>query len=60
MAPTGDARGYWFVATDGGVFNFGDAHFCRLDRRHRPDRADRRDRPGALNPAFPRPTADLC
>ena len=27
MAPTDDARGYRFVAADGGVFNFGDAKF---------------------------------
>jgi cell wall-associated NlpC family hydrolase len=26
-APTGDRRGYWMVASDGGVFSFGDAHF---------------------------------
>ena len=24
---TADGRGYWFVAADGGVFSFGDAHF---------------------------------
>ncbi len=27
MAPTGDGRGYWNVATDGGLFAFGDAAF---------------------------------
>jgi hypothetical protein len=27
MAATPDAGGYWFVASDGGVFNFGDAAF---------------------------------
>jgi hypothetical protein len=27
MAATPDGRGYWFVATDGGLFTFGDAHF---------------------------------
>ena len=27
MAPTGDARGYWLDASDGGVFAFGDAVF---------------------------------
>ncbi len=27
MAPTGDAQGYWNVATDGGIFAFGDAKF---------------------------------
>jgi hypothetical protein len=27
MAPTPDGKGYWLVAADGGVFNFGDAGF---------------------------------
>ncbi len=27
MAPTPTGRGYWLVASDGGVFTFGDAHF---------------------------------
>ncbi len=27
MAATGDAKGYWNVATDGGIFSFGDASF---------------------------------
>ena len=27
MAPTPDGRGYWLVASDGGVFAFGDAGF---------------------------------
>ena len=27
MAATGDAKGYWNVATDGGIFTFGDASF---------------------------------
>ena len=27
MAPTATSGGYWFVAADGGVFNFGDAAF---------------------------------
>ena len=27
MAPTGDGKGYWNVASDGGLFAFGDAHF---------------------------------
>jgi hypothetical protein len=27
LAPTADGRGYWLVASDGGVFGFGDAHF---------------------------------
>jgi hypothetical protein len=27
MAATPDGRGYWLVASDGGIFNFGDARF---------------------------------
>jgi hypothetical protein len=27
MAATPDGRGYWLVASDGGIFTFGDAHF---------------------------------
>jgi hypothetical protein len=27
MTATADGGGYWFVAADGGVFSFGDAHF---------------------------------
>ncbi len=27
MAPTPDGRGYWLVASDGGIFTFGDAQF---------------------------------
>ena len=27
MSPTPDGKGYWFVASDGGVFAYGDAHF---------------------------------
>jgi hypothetical protein len=27
MAPTVDGKGYWLVATDGGIFTFGDARF---------------------------------
>jgi hypothetical protein len=27
MAATPTGRGYWFVASDGGIFSFGDAHF---------------------------------
>jgi hypothetical protein len=27
MAPTPDGGGYWLVASDGGVFTFGDATF---------------------------------
>ena len=28
MAATPDGGGYWLVASDGGIFTFGDAHFC--------------------------------
>jgi hypothetical protein len=27
MAPTPDGRGYWLVASDGGIFTFGDARY---------------------------------
>jgi hypothetical protein len=27
MAPTLDGNGYWLVATDGGIFSYGDAEF---------------------------------
>jgi hypothetical protein len=27
MAPTGDSGGYYLVASDGGIFTFGDAMF---------------------------------
>ena len=27
MAPTADGQGYWLVASDGGIFAFGDAGF---------------------------------
>jgi hypothetical protein len=27
MAATPSGRGYWFVASDGGIFSFGDAQF---------------------------------
>jgi hypothetical protein len=27
MAPTASGRGYWLVASDGGIFSFGDAVF---------------------------------
>jgi hypothetical protein len=31
LAATADGRGYWMVASDGGVFAFGDAHFYGSD-----------------------------
>ena len=27
MAPTPDGNGYWLVASDGGIFSYGDAQF---------------------------------
>jgi hypothetical protein len=27
MAATPDGQGYWLVASDGGIFSYGDAHF---------------------------------
>ena len=27
MAATPDGKGYWLVASDGGIFNYGDAAF---------------------------------
>jgi hypothetical protein len=27
MTPSFDGKGYWLVASDGGIFSFGDAHF---------------------------------
>ena len=27
MTPTPDGRGYWLVASDGGIFSYGDAYF---------------------------------
>ena len=27
MAATPDGRGYWIVASDGGIFSYGDANF---------------------------------
>ena len=50
MAPTPTGKGYWLVASDGGIFAFGDAAFFgstggihaeQADRRHGAD-ADRR------------------
>ena len=34
MAPTPDGGGYWLVASDGGVFSYGDAAVPRLDGEH--------------------------
>ena len=43
MAATGDGKGYWLVASDGGIFAFGDAGFHGSARQHPPGQADRRD-----------------
>ncbi len=42
MAATPDDAGYWLLASDGGIFAFGDADLLRVDRRHAPQCADRR------------------
>ena len=41
MAATPDAGGYWEVASDGGIFAFGDAAVPRLDGRPAAEQADR-------------------
>ena len=41
MAATPDGQGYWLVASDGGVFAFGDAALPRLDRVAHPQQTDR-------------------
>jgi ribosomal protein L24E len=35
MAATSDGQGYWLVASDGGVFTFGDAPFLGSQAGHR-------------------------
>ena len=42
MAATPDGRGYWLVASDGGIFNFGDAGFYGSTGAHASQQADRR------------------
>ena len=44
---TPSGHGYWLVASDGGIFTFGDASFYRLDRRPAARPADRRAWPRA-------------
>ena len=39
MAATPDGKGYWEVASDGGIFSFGDAALLRLDGRDSPQPA---------------------
>ena len=53
MAATPDGRGYWLVASDGGIFAFGDAGFYGSTGGTAPEQADRRHggharRPGLL------------
>ena len=36
MIPTLDGRGYWLIASDGGVFAYGDAPVLRVGRRRQP------------------------
>ena len=42
MAATPDGNGYWLVASDGGIFNYGDAGFYGSTGRHPAEQADRR------------------
>ena len=42
MAATRSGNGYWLVASDGGIFSFGDAALPRFDRRDSSEPADRR------------------
>ena len=41
MAAAANGAGYWLVASDGGIFAFGDAPVPGLDRRHPPEPARR-------------------
>ena len=41
MAVTADGGGYWLVASDGGVFTYGDAQFYGSTGEHHPQQADR-------------------
>ena len=47
MAPTPDGDGYWLVASDGGIFAFGDAQFYGSTGSHSSDSAHRRDGGGS-------------
>ena len=42
MAPTPDGKGYWLVASDGGIFTFGDAGFFGSTGQPRAQQARRR------------------
>ena len=41
MAATPDGKGYWLVASDGGIFNYGDAGFYGSAGSHAAEQADR-------------------
>ena len=41
MAATPDGKGYWLVASDGGIFTYGDAAFYGSTGGHPPQQADR-------------------
>ena len=43
MATTPDGKGYWLVASDGGIFSFGDAQFYGSMGGEAPERAGRGD-----------------
>ena len=43
MCPTPGGGGYWLYARDGGIFSLRQREVLRLDRRHPPEPADRRD-----------------
>ena len=60
IAATPRGNGYWLVASDGGIFSFGDAALPRLDRRDDAEPADRRHgrrRRPATATGWSRPTA---
>ena len=42
MAATPDGKGYWLVASDGGIFNYGDAVFYGSTGAMPAEQADRR------------------
>ena len=52
MAATPDGRGYWLVASDGGIFTFGDRRLLRVDRGHPPQRT--------RSSAWPPPPTDMA
>ena len=62
MAATPDGHGYWLVASDGGIFTYGDAVLLRLTGRPAPQQARRRHgrrrQPGSATGWWP-PTAGI-